>query len=143
MVASGSWPTAPSCGRTACRLPLLQAPDNDLAGGYSAAFALLDLAEPPTAICAASDKLALGVLKGAAVRGFWVPDELSVVGFDDIPMAPYAIPSLTTVRQPIEQMAKLAVDSALAQIGAATAAPLKRLLLPKLIERDSCASPRE
>jgi LacI family transcriptional regulator len=120
----------------------VQASSNDLAGGFNAALALLNLAQPPTAIYAASDKLALGVLKAAAVRGVPVPDELSVVGFDDIPMATYAIPSLTTVRQPIEQMAKLAVDGALVQIGAQAGGPTKQLVLPHLIQRESCASVR-
>jgi LacI family transcriptional regulator len=120
----------------------VQASNNDLAGGFNAALELLNLAQPPTAIYAASDKLALGVLRAAAVRGVRVPDELSVVGFDDIPMATYAIPSLTTVRQPIEHMARLAVDSVLALIGTAAAGPQKRIVLPNLIQRESCASPR-
>jgi LacI family transcriptional regulator len=120
----------------------VQASNNDLAGGYNAALSLLDLAEPPTAIYAASDKLALGVLKGAAVRGVCVPDDLSVIGLDDIPMAAYAIPSLTTVRQPIDEMSELAVDGALALIGTAAAGPHKRIVLPHLMQRDSCASPR-
>src|SRR5205085_5636555 len=94
----------------------VQASENDLAGGFNAALALLSLPRPPTAIYAASDKLALGVLKAASIQGVRVPDELSVVGFDDIPMAAYAIPSLTTVRQPIEQMARFAVDNVLGLI---------------------------
>ena len=120
----------------------VQAKNNDLAGGFDAALALLDLPQPPTAIYAASDKLALGVLKAASVRGVRVPEELSVVGFDDIPMATYAIPSLTTVRQPIEQMAKLAVESVLALIGARNGGPHKRIVRPQLMQRESCASPR-
>jgi LacI family transcriptional regulator len=120
----------------------IQASDNDLAGGLKAALALLSLPQPPTAIYAASDKLALGVLKGAATRGVRVPDELSVVGFDDIPMAAYAIPSLTTVRQPVEQMARLAVETALGLIGRPSPAPSTRIVPPELVQRDSCASPR-
>jgi DNA-binding LacI/PurR family transcriptional regulator len=120
----------------------LQASENDLAGGFNAALALLSLPRPPTAIYAASDKLALGVLKAASIRGVRVPEELSVVGFDDIPMASYAIPSLTTIRQPIEQMAKLAVDNVLELIGKSSAAWSKRIVQPELIQRDSCASPR-
>src|SRR5919202_689576 len=87
--------------------------DNNLAGGLDAGLALLALSRPPTAIFAASDVVALGVLKAAASRGVKVPDELSVVGFDDIPFAAYAVPSLTTVRQPIDDMARLAVDQVL------------------------------
>jgi DNA-binding LacI/PurR family transcriptional regulator len=117
----------------------VHASNNDFAGGFSAALALLKLAQPPTAIYAASDKLALGVLKGAAVCGVRVPDQLSVVGFDDIPMATYAIPSLTTVRQPVGDMARLAVESALALIGTEAGGPQKRIVLPQLIQRESCA----
>jgi LacI family transcriptional regulator len=120
----------------------VQASDNDLAGGFNAALALLSLPRPPTAIYAANDKLALGLLKGASTRGVRVPEDLSVVGFDDIPMAAYAIPSLTTVRQPIEQMAKLAVETVLDLIGTSGADARRRIVQPELIQRDSCASPR-
>ena len=86
---------------------------NDLAGGFNAARALLSLSPPPSAIYAASDKLVLGVLRGATTCGVRVSQDPSAVGFDDIPMATYATPPLTTVRQPLEQMAKLAVQTAL------------------------------
>ena len=120
----------------------VQASDNDLAGGFNAALALLSLPRPPTAIYAANDKLALGLLKGASTRGVRVPEDLSVVGFDDIPMAAYAVPSLTTVRQPIEQMAKLAVETVLDLIGTSGADARRRIVQPELIQRDSCAGPR-
>ena len=119
-----------------------RAAENDLGAGFAAARALLALPQPPTAIVAASDVIALGVLKAAASRGVRVPEQLSVAGFDDIPMAAYAIPSLTTVRQPIDEMARLAVarvlDGAVEHGG-----PNDRLRLvePTLIVRDSCAPP--
>ena len=76
-------------------------------------------------------------------HGVRVPEELSVVGFDDIPMAAYAIPSLTTVRQPIEQMAKLAVETVLGLIGAHSGRGAnKSIVQPNLMQRESCASPR-
>jgi LacI family transcriptional regulator len=118
----------------------VRAPDNDLAGGLNAALALLALPRPPTAIYAASDKLALGVLRGAHVRGVRVPEELSVVGFDDIPMAAYAAPSLTTVRQPVEQMAKMAVETALELVGEKRVTLERRVVQPELVRRESCAS---
>jgi DNA-binding LacI/PurR family transcriptional regulator len=68
--------------------------------GAAAAAALLSLPTPPTAILAMSDRLALGAIAAAVARGFAVPDDLSVVGFDDIPGAATATPPLTTVRQP-------------------------------------------
>jgi len=69
---------------------------------------LLSLDEPPTAIFAASDTQALGVLEAAGFEGFSVPDDLSVVGFDDIEVAPYL--GLTTVHQPLEESGRRAVE---------------------------------
>ena len=62
---------------------------------------LLDLPKPPTAIFAFNDAIALGVLRAAHERGLRVPDDLSVVGFDDIKYATIVSPALTTVRQPL------------------------------------------
>jgi LacI family transcriptional regulator len=67
--------------------------------GHAAARRLLALAEPPTAIFAASDLMALGVLHAARELGLHVPDDLAVVGFDDVALAASAEPPLTTVRQ--------------------------------------------
>ena len=67
----------------------------------------------PTAIFAASDFLALGVYAAAREHGLRVPDDISVVGFDDTTMAPLATPALTTVRQPLEDMGSSAVRTVL------------------------------
>lgn len=75
--------------------------------GRRAAHQLLDLAKPPTAIFASSDASAFGVIKAAASRGLRVPNDLSVVGFDDIPEAASILPPLTTVRQPIRDMGRI------------------------------------
>ena len=69
---------------------------------------LLTLDEPPTAIFAASDTQALGVLEAAGFEGFSVPDDLSVVGFDDVEVAPYV--GLTTVHQPLAESGRRAVE---------------------------------
>ena len=74
-----------------------------------AASALLDLPDPPTAIFATSDTYAMGVYEAARLHGLHVPDDLSVVGFDDIPMAAWVAPPLTTMRQPLADMAALGV----------------------------------
>ncbi|MEU0090758.1 LacI family DNA-binding transcriptional regulator [Kribbella sp. NPDC006257] len=73
-------------------------------GGLQAADALLDLPDPPTAIFAANDVMALGVYEAAYRRGTHIPSQLSVVGFDDIDLASHAAPPLTTVAQPKRQM---------------------------------------
>jgi LacI family transcriptional regulator len=78
-------------------------------GGRAGAKQLLDLADPPTAIFAGSDLQALGVYEEASRRGLRVPDDLSVVGFDDLSLARYVTPPLTTVRQPHSEMAAEAV----------------------------------
>ncbi len=83
--------------------------DNTPAGGEAALDALMRLSPRPTAIVAATDQLAIGVLRGALVHGVRVPDQLSVVGFDDITMAQFTVPALTTVRMPTGAMAKAAI----------------------------------
>jgi LacI family transcriptional regulator len=78
------------------------------------AHRLLDLPEPPTAIFAASDNQALGVLKAARERRLSVPRELAVIGFDDVDIADYV--GLTTIRQPLEESGRVAVDLLLARL---------------------------
>ncbi|HEY3164246.1 MAG TPA: LacI family DNA-binding transcriptional regulator [Candidatus Limnocylindrales bacterium] len=87
----------------------LQYVSNDPAGGSQALAALLDLAERPTAVVASTDVIAMGVLFEANARGLTVPDDLSVTGFDDIPLAAFSIPTLTTLRMPIREMVGAAV----------------------------------
>ena len=81
--------------------------------GIVGGAALLDLPEPPTAAFAGSDETALGVIEAARTRGLRVPEDLSVVGFDDTPVARLAAPPLTTVRQPLREMGAVAVRTAL------------------------------
>jgi LacI family transcriptional regulator len=81
--------------------------------GVSGAAALLDLAEPPTAIFAGNDEIALGVIETARTRGLRIPEDLSVVGFDDTRLAQMASPPLTTVRQPLREMGGVALRTAL------------------------------
>ncbi|WP_026234941.1 LacI family DNA-binding transcriptional regulator [Calidithermus timidus] len=78
--------------------------------GVEAGHELLSLENPPTAIFAASDLTAFGVIAAARSRGLQVPEDLSVVGFDDIPAAAHSHPGLTTVAHPIPAMAQAAVE---------------------------------
>lgn len=71
------------------------------AAGARATHELLDLAEPPTAIVYANDLMAIAGMSAAMDRGVRIPTDLSIVGFDDIPLAPYVVPPLTTVRQDV------------------------------------------
>lgn len=76
--------------------------------GVQGAQALLDLPEPPTAIFAANDDSAAGVIRAARLRGLSVPRDLSVCGFDDTPISRHIYPALSTVRQPARDMGRLA-----------------------------------
>jgi LacI family transcriptional regulator len=78
--------------------------------GLESANHLLDLPDPPTAIFAASDQQALAVYEAARAHRLRLPDDLSIVGFDDVPMAQWASPPLTTLHQPLARMAALAVE---------------------------------
>jgi LacI family transcriptional regulator len=78
--------------------------------GLRAARRLLDLHEPPTAIFAFNDNIAIGALQAARERGIKVPEQLSVVGFDDVEAAEIVTPPLTTIRQPLAEMGRMAVS---------------------------------
>ncbi|MER6620230.1 MULTISPECIES: LacI family DNA-binding transcriptional regulator [unclassified Streptomyces] len=81
--------------------------------GFAGCNALLDLPEPPTAVFAASDQMALGAVEALRGRGLRAPEDMSVVGFDDLPEVRWSAPPLTTVRQPLADMGKLAVRTVL------------------------------
>jgi DNA-binding LacI/PurR family transcriptional regulator len=83
---------------------------------YEAMEHLLDLPRPPTGVFCASDSMALGALNAARNRGLRVPDEVALVGFDDLPLAAYATPPLTTMRQPLDEMSQQAVRLLIEQI---------------------------
>jgi LacI family transcriptional regulator len=109
--------------------------DFTFAGGSAAAEALLSGPRPPSAIFAANDEMAAGVIAVARKRGIAVPDGLSVAGFDDSPFARLASPPLTTVHQPMTQIVRTAVG-----ILAGSESPQGLLGLPcRVIERGSTA----
>ncbi|HZC27527.1 MAG TPA: LacI family DNA-binding transcriptional regulator [Actinopolymorphaceae bacterium] len=81
--------------------------------GFECGRALLQLADPPTAIFASNDQMAFGVYEACRQRGLRVPDDVSVVGFDDLPEARWSSPPLTTVRQPLCEMGILATRTVL------------------------------
>ncbi|MCW6009100.1 LacI family DNA-binding transcriptional regulator [Micromonospora sp. CPCC 205371] len=83
-------------------------------GGFTAALDLLNRPEPPTAIFTANDLQALGVYQAARTLGLRIPADLSVVGFDDLPITTLVDPPLTTVHQPLIEMASAATEMALA-----------------------------
>jgi LacI family transcriptional regulator len=115
--------------------------DFDEASGMAAARRLLSLSA--TAIFAASDVMAVGALKALREADARVPQDVALVGFDDVPLAAAVEPALTTVRQPIEQMGAMAADLLLNLLENPPdeQAPAHRIVLPgKLIVRGSCGA---
>lgn len=109
-------------------------------GGYEATKKLLKLNDAPTAIFASGDIMALGAIKAIADEGLVVPDDISIVGFDDINLAQHISPALTTVRQDAELMGKRAADLLINQINDKEA-DLSTVVLPvELIVRSSTKS---
>jgi DNA-binding LacI/PurR family transcriptional regulator len=92
----------------------VQPVDNSLAGGEAALRALLGLADPPTAVVTSTDLVAVGVLHAAYSLARTVPDELSVVGFDDLLLAAHTVPALTTLRMPIAEIVNESIELAIA-----------------------------
>jgi LacI family transcriptional regulator len=106
--------------------------------GYAGACTLLGLAQPPTAIFASNDVSAFGVMEAVREHGLRIPNDVSVLGFDDIPQAAHVHPALTTVRQPLEEMGRTATRMLLERIQDPQL-PVKRVELPtKLVLRQSC-----
>ncbi|WP_308194258.1 LacI family DNA-binding transcriptional regulator [Microbacterium galbinum] len=103
--------------------------------GFEAAQALRDA--EATAVFAANDQMALGLIGALHAAGVAVPGEISVVGFDDLPEAAYAWPRLTTVRQDFDELARRAVAAVIAGDAAASA----ESIVPELVVRDSIAAP--
>jgi LacI family transcriptional regulator len=110
--------------------------------GYAGASALLDLAQPPTAIFASNDVMAMGVLDAVRNHGLRIPDDVSVVGFDDIPQSALVRPALTTVNQPLEKMGRVATQMLLDKLKNPEKEADRIELPTQLIVRDSCSSPR-
>jgi len=105
----------------------------------AAANALLDLPDPPTAIFAFNDNVAVGVMRTARARGLRLPEDLSVVGFDDSEQAEIVYPALTTVRQPLAEMGRMAVSLLLRLLENQRVDALRIQLATKLVVRESTA----
>jgi len=115
--------------------------ESTLAGGEAGIKALLGLPEPPSAVACSNDLAAVGVLHGAHSLGVSVPDELSVVGYDDLMFAPYLVPALTTLRMPTTEIVTEAVRTAMELIHdhAVSRAPRRTVFEPTLVVRESTA----
>jgi DNA-binding LacI/PurR family transcriptional regulator len=104
-----------------------------LDGGYTGAQRLLDAGA--TGIVAASDMMALGAVRAARERGMAVPDDVSIVGYDDTELMRFTDPPLTTVHQPVTRIVEYAVDALLAQIRGEPVDTAERRISGELIVR--------
>ena len=115
--------------------------------GERAMQSLLRLSEPPTAVFAAADMMAVGAIRTMHAAGLSVPGDLAIVGFDDSPASSLVWPPLTTMRQPTLAMARTAVDLLIGTPtvqgtpGSRTSSPMQRVLPHELVVRDSTAAP--
>jgi LacI family transcriptional regulator len=109
--------------------------------GRAAADQLFDLPEPPTAIFAFNDNIAIGAIQAARARGLRVPEDLSVVGFDDVEPATIVTPALTTVRQPLAEMGRTAVSLLNRLLERQRFETLHVELATRLVVRESTAPP--
>lgn len=112
--------------------------DFRIKGGYQVMKRFLKLAEPPTAIFAANDLLALGAMQAVQKKKYHIPEDFCIIGFDDIRLASFVYPPLTTIRQPMLEMGALAVKMLLKIIEEGEFNQRKIVLKPKLIIRESC-----
>lgn len=119
----------------------------DFDGGkaYDQVARLLSLPNRPTAIVAASNLMALGALQAINDLGFRCPEDISLTGVDDVPWASVIQPRITTVVQPVEELARVAATWILERIhtrGGAAVAPRNHVAMPRLVAGSSCSPPR-
>lgn len=107
-----------------------------------AAEQFLGFKSRPTAIFAASDDMALEVIEVVMEKGLKIPEDLSVIGFDDNPASLYGPVSLTTIKQPLFKMAEESVKNLNLIVSGKRRAPVQVVLTPELITRESCSNPK-
>ena len=112
--------------------------DWQMQSGYQLVQNLMALPVPPTAIVCSNDHMAVGALEALRGMGIRVPDEVSLVGFDDTEISSVVTPRLTTVRQPLEEVGIVAANQVLAWDRDVPSPAQHTVLVPRLIERESC-----
>lgn len=111
--------------------------DFEFAGGFESMNKLLALENRPKAIFAGNDAMAVGAYQAIFRQGLKVPDDISIIGYDDIDLSPYMIPPLTTIHQPKDELGKLAVNQLIFRMDNPEASANVLVLTPKLVERQS------
>ena len=116
--------------------------DFEITDGEEAAQTLLGIRNPPTAVFAFNDNIAIGTMRAARERGLRIPEDVSIVGFDDVEHASIVTPSLTTVRQPLAEMGRTAVSLLVRLLEHQSVETLSIQLATRLVVRESTAPPR-
>ena len=116
--------------------------DFTIEGGYEGMKQILASAERPTAVFCANDEIAVGAIRAAHESGLTVPDDLSIVGFDNVSLAANFLPAVTTIRQPVQELASEAT-SALIDLIENEEPVSSKILSTELIVRDSTSRPKE
>lgn len=123
---------------------MLRRADWSIEAGYEHMVEILRYSPHPTAVVCGNDNLAAGAIKAITEHGLSVPEDISVVGFDDSAIAEAVEPSLTTVSVPIFEMGQLAAEKLFLEVNEAQSVRDERVVLPcKIVVRDSTAPPRE
>lgn len=117
---------------------LIVAGDFTQSAGYQGAKMLLALPAPPTAIFASNDMMAFGAMEAIREQGLRIPEDLSMIGFDDIPQAASVHPALTTVRQPLEEMGRVAAQMLFTYLENPNHPEERKALPTQLVIRNSC-----
>ncbi|HEY8283843.1 MAG TPA: LacI family DNA-binding transcriptional regulator [Chloroflexota bacterium] len=120
---------------------LIRYGDWQFTAAYAEMRALLALPDPPTAVFVGSDEQCLGVYRALHEHGLVIPESMSVVGFDDMPYAELLTPALTTVRQPLREMGRVATTMLLRVLAGEPVETLRVELATPLIKRASCGPP--
>lgn len=111
--------------------------DFEFSGGFDSMNKLLALPNPPDAIFAGNDAMAVGAYQAIYQKGMKVPDDISIIGYDDIALSSYMIPPLTTVHQLKDELGQQAVNQLIYRMDNPDAEPSILVLTPKLVERQS------
>lgn len=122
------------------RAALVETGDWAYEGGYRAMWRLIEAGPYFTAIFAENDNMAIGATRALHEAGRRIPDDVAIVGYDDIPAAAYCYPPLTTVRQPMQQVGQVATLLLIESINEPEAEPREVLLKTELVRRESCGS---
>lgn len=126
-------------GRTVDR-DLIVEGDFTQEGGRTAMQQLIAREDPPTAVFCASDTMATGAIRAIHEAGLNVPDDIAVVGFDDVPAASFSNPPLTTIRQPIYELGATAASELIAQLESDEPSRIQKRLPVELVIRESCGA---